>query len=103
MSDPNNQNITDGWEMDAESSALLNAFESDGLDGLNAVSENEAKESEELVSEVVDDLVNSTDLAETEEPVEEDETDLDEDTEESETEDEEEGEITDEELSLIHI
>lgn len=97
MSDPNNQNITDGWEMDAESSALLNAFESDGLSGLDAISENEAKESEELVSEVVNDLVNSTDLAETEEPVEEDETDLDEDAEESETEDEEEGTVTDEE------
>lgn len=97
MSDPKEPAVSNGWEVDAEDSALLDAFESGGMNALSEMEEVDAKESEELVSEAVNDLINSEELTETEEPVAEEDSDLDEDSEESEAEDGEEENSTDEE------
>lgn len=96
MSNPNEPNVTSGWDVGEEDAALLDAFESNGFEALNEVNEEEARENEELVSQAVNDLMDE-ELTETEESDAEEESDLDEDEEESEAEAESNESETDEE------
>lgn len=96
MSNPNEPNVSDDWDVGAEDAALLDAFESGGFGALQEAEEMDAKANEELVANAVNDLV-SENLPESEEPVEEAESNLDEDEEAEESGNEESSESTDEE------
>ena len=96
MSNPNEPNVSNDWDVGAEDAALLDAFESGGFGALQEAEEMDAKANEELVANAVNDLVSES-LPKSEEPVEEAESNLDEDEEAVESGNEESSESTDEE------
>jgi hypothetical protein len=96
MSNPNEPSVSNDWDVGAEDAALLDAFESNGFGALQEAEEMDAKASEELVANAVNDLV-SENLPKSEEPVEKTESNLDEDDEAEESGSEESNESTDEE------
>ena len=96
MSNPNEPNVSNDWDVGAEDAALLDAFESGGFGALQEAEEMDAKANEELVANAVNDLVSES-LPKSEEPVEEAESNLDEDEEAVESGNKESSESTDEE------
>lgn len=96
MSNPDEPNVSNDWDVGAEDAALLDAFESGGFGALQEAEEMDAKANEELVANAVNDLVSES-LSKSEEPVEEAESNLDEDEEAVESGNEESSESTDEE------
>jgi hypothetical protein len=95
MSDPNEPTVSNGWEMGADESALLDAYESGDYSALDEAEAEEAAVDEEVVANAIEDLA-SEDLTESEEPVDEAEEDLDEGEEAGESEGSEDEEAADE-------
>lgn len=103
MSDPNEPTVSNGWEMGADESALLDAFESGDYSALDEAEAEEAAVDEEVVANAIEDLA-SEDLTESEEPVDESEEDLDEGEEAGESEGSEDEEAADEtEESVFYV